>query len=121
MLVGGIGLVDLRLAGAFPRLPPAELSRYLTPIALVGLALQVVTGVVLFAADARALAVSATFATKLLLIVLALANAALFRLLWRKRFAEWADSPPLAGRAMAALSLLLWCAVAWSGRMIAYS
>ena len=121
MLVGGIGLVDLRLVGAFPRLPPAALARYLTPVALVGLALQVASGVVLFAADARALIGSNTFRWKLILIAAALANALLFRLLWRGRIAAWEVDPPPAGRVMAACSIALWLAVGWQGRMIAYS
>ena len=121
MLVGGIGLVDLRLAGAFRSLPPVALSRTLTPVAVVGLLLMVPSGLIMFAADAQAMAASATFQRKLGLITLALANAIAFRWMWGKRIAEWDNSPPLAGRTMAVLSLLLWLAVAAHGRMIAYS
>ena len=39
MLVGAIGIVDIRLAGGLRALPAAALSRALTPVALVGLAL----------------------------------------------------------------------------------
>ncbi|MCX8474696.1 MAG: hypothetical protein MT490_02760 [Sphingomonas sp.] len=39
MLVGGIGVVDLRLAGLWRSLPAGALSRALTPVALCGLAL----------------------------------------------------------------------------------
>ncbi len=120
MLVGGIGIVDLRLAGAFRSLPPAELSRVLTPVALAGLALMLLSGAILFAAD-TAVARSETFRLKLLLIGLALANAMLFRWLWRSRLPRWAEDPPMLGRAMAAVSLLLWLAVGTAGRMIAYS
>ena len=95
MLVGGIGLVDLRLAGGFRSLPPAALSRVLTPVP--------------------------TFQRKLVLIALALANAALFRWIWGKRIADWEASPPLGGRLMAGASILLWLVVAAHGRMIAYS
>lgn len=121
MLVGGIGLLDLRLAGAFRDLPVAALSRILTPLALVGLALMALSGAVMFAADAVALARSTMFRWKLALIAIALINAAAFRWLWRDRIAEWDASPPLAGRAMAAGSVLLWLVIATAGRMIAYS
>jgi hypothetical protein len=47
MLVGGIGLVDLRLVGAFPSLPPAALSRALTPIAVAGLLLMLPSGFIM--------------------------------------------------------------------------
>ena len=121
MLVGGIGLVDLRLAGAFRSLDPSALSRVLTPIAIAGLLLMVPSGFIMFAADAESLAGSATFQRKLVLIALALTNAVLFRWSWGKRLGRWEPSPPLGGRLMAGTSLLLWLAVAGHGRMIAYS
>ena len=121
MLVGGIGIVDLRLAGAFRSLPPAVLSRLLTPVAIAGLLLLIPSGLTMFAADAKAMAASVTFQRKLVLIALALANAILFRWIWGKRIADWDASPALGGKLMAGASLLLWLAVAAHGRMIAYS
>lgn len=117
MLVGGIGVVDLRVAGAWRALPAAALSRALTPVAMVGLVISTVTGVLLFAADGAALAESETFRTKLLLIGLVLTNAIIFRTLWRDRI----DRPPLPARLAAVASLLLWLGVATLGRLIAYS
>jgi hypothetical protein len=116
LLIGGIGVVDLRLAGLFRGLPAAALARTLTPLAIAGLALMVVSGAVMFSADAKALLGSATFRWKLLLIAVALANAAAWRRLWRGRLATWDADPPRAGRAMAAASAGLWL-----GRLIAYS
>ena len=121
MLVGGIGILDLRLAGAFRALPVAPLSRALTPIALAGLALMVPSGATMFAADATSLAVSGVFRLKLALIAVALVNAAAFRILWRARLADWDAAPPMAGRLMAGGSILLWLAIGGLGRMIAYS
>ncbi len=121
MLVGGIGVVDLRLAGLWRAIPAAPLSRALTPVALGGLALLVVSGTVLFAADGTALARSDTFHRKLVLIALALANALLFRLVWQRRVEAGEEVPPLIGRASALASLSLWLAVGTLGRLIAYS
>jgi hypothetical protein len=121
MLVGGIGVVDLRLVGAFRSLPTAALSRVLTPVAIAGLLLMIPSGLTMFAADAKSMAASAMFQRKLVLIALALANAILFRAIWGKRVAVWDESPPTGGRLMAGASLLLWLAVAAHGRMIAYS
>ena len=121
MLVGGIGLVDLRFAGFFSSLPAAALSRALTPMAIGGLLLILPRGLVMFAADAESLAGSVTFQRKLALITLALVNAALFRWIWRKRIGDRDVRLPLAGRLMAGASLLLWLAIAAHGRMIAYS
>lgn len=112
-LVGAIGIVDLRLAGAWRALPVQPLARALTPLAIAGLLTLVASGTLLFAADGPALAKSKTFHIKLGLIALALANAAAFR--WR-RAARGSVAP-----AMAIASLALWLAIVITGRMIAYS
>lgn len=111
-LVGAIGILDLRIAGAWRDLPQDRLSRALTPVAVVGLAIMVVSGFVLFAADGAALSRSGVFQLKLALIALALANAALFR---------WRAGAGAAARPLAMLSIGLWVAVVIAGRMIAYS
>jgi hypothetical protein len=116
MVVGAIGVVDLRLAGLWRALPAAALSRALTPIVIAGLILMGATGTLLFAADGRTLAASRIFHLKLAFISLALVNAVAFRLLWR----DVAALPAIA-RLMAAASLALWLTVGAFGRMIAYS
>jgi hypothetical protein len=118
LLLGGIGLVDLRTIGLFRSLPLQPLSKALVPIAATGILILAASGSILFAADAKSLAMSGTFKLKLILIVLALANVALFRLLFG---ATVSDPPPAAARILALLSLLLWLGVAIAGRMIAYS
>lgn len=121
MLVGGIGVVDLRLAGLWRNLPAAGLTRALTPVALGGLTLLVLSGTILFAADGTALARSTTFHRKLVLITLALANALLFRLVWQRRVEAGDEVPPMIGRTSALASLVMWLGVGMLGRMIAYS
>lgn len=121
MLVGGIGVLDLRVLGLWKRLPLEALSRALTPVAVAGFVIMVPTGVVLFAADGQALAGSDIFERKLVLIVIALANAAAFRALFDKRLGYWVGAAPPAARIMAALSLLLWLTIGTLGRFIAYS
>lgn len=121
MLVGGIGILDLRLAGLFRRIPAQPLASALTPIAIVGLLLMVPSGATMFAADASALVNSTTFRIKLLLILLALTNAIAFRYLWQRRIDRWDSDPAPLGRLMAAVSILLWLSIAGFGRWIAYS
>lgn len=121
MLIGGIGVLDLRLAGAFRRLPVEPLRRCLLPMAIAGVLLLVPAGFVMFAADASSLIVSTVFRWKIALIILALANAGAYHLLWRRRLASWDADPPLGGRVMAAGSLTLWLLVAALGRWIAYT
>lgn len=117
LLVGGIGILDLRLAGAFRFVPLAPLSRALTPLAIAGLVLMVLSGPVLFAADAKSLAGSPLLRWKLVLIAVALLNALAFRRLWTGGEGE----PPVPLRAMAVASIGLWLTVAALGRLIAYA
>jgi len=121
MLVGGIGVLDLRLIGLFRKIPTGALAAALTPIAIAGLLLMVPSGATMFASDASALVNSGTFRTKLLLIALALANAVAFRFIWQGRIEQWDIAPPIGGRVMAAASILLWLSIAALGRWIAYS
>lgn len=121
MLVGGIGIVDLRVLGLWKRLPIEPLSRALTPVAVAGLGILVATGVVLFAADGTALALSDNFVRKLVLIGIALANAAAFRMLFAQQMQGWAGKAPPVARILAALSITLWLAIGTLGRFIAYS
>jgi hypothetical protein len=79
------------------------------------------SGATMFASDASTLVNSWAFRTKLLLIGLALVNAVAFRFIWQKRIGQWDANPPIWGRVMAAVSILLWLSVGALGRWIAYS
>lgn len=116
MLVGAIGLVDLRVAGALTRLPLKPVVAALTPFGVTGLLLLAVSGPLLFAADAIALSRSDMFLRKLVLIAIALANALFFRWHWR-RSGPRADA---VAKISAIASVCLWIAVAALGRLIAY-
>lgn len=120
LLVGGIGLLDLRILGFGRALPLAACSRYLTPVALVGLGVMVVSGFSLFSADAGPLSGSGIFRVKLLIVAAALANAVLFRILWQRRLVDWDANAPLFGRLQSAGSLVLWFSAATAGRLIGY-
>lgn len=116
MLLGGIGLVDLRVMGVFRGLPLAALRRALVPVGVVGLGLMLASGSILFAADARGLVGSETFVRKLVVIGLALVNAALFY-----RIVGSGARVPVVARVVAGVSLASWLVVATLGRMIAYT
>ncbi|GLK57540.1 hypothetical protein JOD31_003497 [Methylopila capsulata] len=120
LLVGSVALLDLRLLGAGRRLPAHAVSQVLTSTMLCGAGLLVVTGGLLFAADARALIVNGAFLWKLGLVAAACANAVLFHVLWRGALADWDETAPRAARVQAAASIALWLTVAALGRLIAY-
>lgn len=116
LLVGGIGLLDLRLLGYGRRLEPQALAEVVTPLALAGFVLMAVSGALMFAADARAMAASPLFLAKLGLIGLAGLNAAVFRSLFRRLD----GAIPAGARLLAAVSLALWLGVVVLGRLVAY-
>ncbi|WP_269713385.1 hypothetical protein [Caulobacter sp. NIBR2454] len=115
MVAGAAILLDLRILGYANTLHAASVWRTLTPIAIAGFVVMVLSGLLLFAADAVALSASRVFQVKLLLVVTATINAALFRL-YKPRL----DIPPPGAKASAMLSILLWTSVLICGRLIAY-
>ena len=119
LLVGGVGVLDLRIAGFGRAVPIAPLSALLTPIAVTGLVVLAASGVLLFAADAGPLVRSPVFQTKMALAGLALVNAFVFR----RAFGDFGlgREPPALARLLAVVSLCLWLAVGCLGRLIAYT
>lgn len=119
-VVAPIVLADLRLLGYGRRFPLRPTVALLSAVAAGGLALAIVTGVALFAADAGPLATNPVMIAKLVLLGIGVANALLFRVLWRSRLEDWDLVPPALGRIQAALSAGVWITVPVAGRLIAY-
>ncbi|MFG1236252.1 hypothetical protein V5F63_03530 [Xanthobacter autotrophicus DSM 597] len=87
------------------------------PLAALGLALQIVTGVALFAAEAGPLMRNPAFLAKLAFIAVGVANIAVFHAVLNPR----AQRPlPKGARVAAAVSLLAWAGALLLGRAIAY-
>lgn len=121
LLIAPIGFMDLRLVGLFRSLPAQLVARLTIPSAVAGLALLIPSGIVMFAADAVPLTQSPTFRWKVALIAIALANVALFHLLWGRQLDSWDRRATITPRIVAGLSILLWLVIAALGRLIAYS
>lgn len=120
LLIGSILPLDLRLAGAFPRTPLPAIAPMLRLMALTGLSLAVITGFALFTANPGEYVTNPAFRIKLLLLALAVLNAALVT-----RSTAWAQvlsgaSPPPALRLMAVLSAILWLSTLLAGRWIGF-
>ncbi|SAK55297.1 hypothetical protein AWB80_02075 [Caballeronia pedi] len=120
LLIGPIGLLDLRLLGFGRRFSIADVSSVLTPYAVAGLVMLIGSGVLLFSADASPLHRNPLLQVKLGCILLGLANALAFRRIWAHRLADWDRRPPLSGRVQAFLSLMLWPIAGTLGRLLAY-
>lgn len=124
LLVGITGLFDLRLLGLAKSAPVAPLHRLL-PWAVAGFGLCLATGVVFVCGNSFkepiVLLRNLPFQLKMLFIGLAGANVAIFYLspLHRAvRVLGPGQDAPLAAKAIAATSLLLWIGVMYFGRMI---
>lgn len=120
LLVGANAVLDLRLLGVAPQVP-------LGPLAVVfralwtGAALSLLSGLLLFGADASTKGATTVFFVKLALIAGAIVVAR------RLRSAvddgdRHPDTGPLPARTrwLAALSLLLWAGAITAGRFMAY-
>jgi len=122
VLVGSAAMFDLRLLGLSRQLPVTGMERHLLPWARASLLVIVPTGGLMFIAHATEFAGNPAFRLKLLFLVLAALNAALFHLRPFKQVAGWDQGTraPLAARVAACLSLVLWTGVIACGRLLAY-
>ena len=124
LFVGFAVILDLRLTGlALRSVPASEVGRRLFPWMIAGFAVMGITGLLLFYAIPVRTYQSVFFRLKLILLALAALNVFVFhRGVWR-RVADWDRDPvpPRSARLAGALSLFLWVAVIFSGRMIAYN
>lgn len=121
LLIGTVGLFDLRLLGFAKELPPVLLHR-LVACGLAGFTLSAFTGVLFLSSIPAQYLGNPAFWAKAILLVIAGINVALFHLavgteVWTLGPGD--DAPPLA-RALAAISLGLWFAILFAGRLIAF-
>ena len=122
LLFGAIVPLDLRLIGLWRRVPIDAMTRFLMPVAIAGLVLAVPTGALMFSVRATEYAGIPFFQVKLLLIAAALANALLLRM--TTAWAVWRDGglqdTTLRLQVAGVLSIALWLAIIFAGRMIGY-
>lgn len=119
---GAVAVMDARMLGAFSQAPAADVLAGARRFAMAAFAAIVVTGAMLFAAEASHLARNPVFQTKVILIVLGLINVLVFEFVFRRRLVDFPPHMPLPAsmRVAAFLSLATWIAVAACGRSIAY-
>ena len=124
LLFSTVAVMDLRLCGfVMRREPVSRLAARLLPWTWTGFALMIVTGSLLFSANAAKTYIhNPSFQLKMLLIFLAGVNALVFHRTVYRRVSGWdySASPPAAARTAATLSLLLWVGVIAAGRWIGF-
>ena len=114
--IGTIAIVDLRLLGlGMRRQTASELAADLGPWTWSGLALMLITGPLMFSADAVTYHYNPAFQFKMTCLLVAL----LFHFTIHRKVTGSAASPA-AAKLTGGLSLALWTAVVGAGRMIAF-
>jgi hypothetical protein len=128
LLIGTVGWLDLRILGIGKGVPIASLEK-LVPLGIAGFFMNLVTGVVFVtgnegAGGSLAYVANLAFQIKLLLILIAGANLAVYYFMGVRRAAETVaasgDAAPSA-KIVAAVSLVLWFGVIFFGRLIMYN
>jgi hypothetical protein len=107
LLVGSIVLVDLRILGLAARQHNAtEFASELFPWMWTGLALNFLSGFLLFAGDATTFYVNWVFHIKLIVILLAV----IFGVIVQSNVSKWDRPPsiPVGAKVLAFVSLALW-------------
>lgn len=123
LLAGAIAILDLRLLGVVLRkVAPAPLARSLLPITWLGFVVMLISGGLLFIAQSARIYENFFMRLKLLLLVVALGNVALFHATTFRSIRHWpeAAAAPLPAQLFATASLVSWTAVIITGRFIAY-
>jgi hypothetical protein len=122
ILVGAVIMFDLRLLGLSKRISIRLLARHLLPWSFAALLLIVPTGLMMFSSEATDLVGNRAFVVKMLLLMLAAANATAFHLGAFRDVELWDQnaSAPAGAKLHALASILIWACVITCGRMIAY-
>ena len=114
--IGTIVLVDLRLLGLAMRTQPsAVLARTLAPWTLVGLALMLISGPLIFSSDPNMYLRNISFKFKMV----ALLTAILYHYTLH-RWAVFREPAPAVGKLVAVFSIALWVSVVAGGLFIAF-
>lgn len=114
LLLGNLVLLEFRVWGAGKALPVPDLARLALLLALAGFGLAALSGMFMFATQAGDLLANRAFVIKMGLLMLAACNAA-----WFHARASLVKLDALA-KFQALASTIIWLAVIFCGRWIAY-
>lgn len=115
LLIGNLTLLELRVFGLALELPTQALARLSLGLAALGFGLAATSGLLMFAAQAQELLANRAFTLKMVLLMLAGCNAALFHGRGSLRLLDgWA-------KVLMLLSTLIWLLVLSCGRWIAHT
>ncbi len=119
LLVGAVGILDLRMLGVAKNMPVGPLHR-LIPWGILGFALCLISGVLFITAEPFQFLARGIFQIKMLFILLAGINVLVFYFgMFREVEALGpGDNASIAAKSVAAISLFLWFGVIYWGRLM---
>jgi len=123
LVVGTVAVVDLRLLGVvLKKEPVSKVAGQILPLTWTGFVVMLVSGLMLFAAEAEKCYHNPAFRLKLILLALVGLNPLIFHFTIFKSVDRWDEVPRTPGRARfaAVASLTLWSGIIVAGRAIAY-
>jgi len=123
-VIGVIAIVDLRLLGlASLSYSVSRLTKALLPVTWIAFALAAVTGLLLFTSQPVTYFANFAFRMKMVLLLAAGLNMALFHIFTMRGIALWdRDAPvPPAARVAGGLSVLIWVLIVACGRWIGFT
>ena len=124
LVFGTIAILDLRLLGvASTNRAVSRIMADLLKWTWAAFAVTAVTGGLMFSTNALVYFHNTWFRAKMILLVLAAVNMAVFELTARKTMPQWdaqRSAPPVA-RAVATISLIIWVGVIVAGRVIGFT
>ena len=123
LFVGTIAVLDLRMLGVVLReIPVTRIARSVFPLTWIGFTVMLLSGLLLFWAEAAKNYLNPAFRVKIVLLFLGGLNPLIFHTSIYRRVTEWElqHRSPWRARAAAAASLVLWSGVIVAGRAIAY-
>ena len=124
LLVTSAFLLDMRLFGFGPMKdePVDKLAKWILPWVIVGFTVQVVSGILMFSAEATRAALNSFFWLKMFMILGAGINALIFHTTVYKQVATWNEAAvaPVRARVYGAFSVFLWLGIIALGRWFSF-
>ena len=121
LLMGGLIIVDLRMIGFLSYIGLEEVKKLL-PLVIFGFLVNLITGVLFLFGDPSRYSINIGFQIKMILVLLAGCNAAIYHVKVEPLFSNLnlTDRLPLVIKITGFTSLTLWTGVLLLGRLIPY-
>jgi hypothetical protein len=121
LLLGAVGMFDLRLMGLMKRVPISAVHEFL-PWGVLGFGVNFTTGIFFLISQPAQYLGNPIWWVKVTFLFLAGLNALVYQAVFDRRVAGLApgQDTPASFKIVGALSLVSWLGVLWAGRMLAF-